>query len=148
MEHITGLLMGLVFWTFVGAVILVPTWLRYRDREKMHETLRIAFEKGQGVPPELIIAMQSNLAPRRPSTPESDLRRAVVLIAVGLGMCGLGYGMWYGLMSVNEISAYVTGGSIAGAGSIPGLIGVAYLVLWATRRRAPASSDASTGTPG
>jgi hypothetical protein len=134
MEHLTGLVSTILFFTVVAAVILVPTYLRYRDRERMHETLRMAFEKGQPVPPELISAMQSNLVPRRPSTPESDLRRAVIFIALGLGLCGLGYGLWYGLMSVNDIAAYVTGGSIAGFGAIPGLIGVGHLVLWASRR--------------
>jgi hypothetical protein len=134
MSHITGFLMGTVFWAAVVAIILAPIYLRYQDRQRMHETLRIAFEKGQPVPPELITALQTNIAPRRPSTPESDLRRGIVLIAVGLGFCGLGYGLWYGLMSVNETAAYVTGGSTAGFGAIPGLIGVAYLVLWAARR--------------
>jgi hypothetical protein len=128
------MVMGVVFWFFVAAVILVPIYLRYQDRQRMHETLRIAFEKGQPVPPELITALQSNIAPRRPTTPENDLRKAIILIAVGLGLCGLGYGLWYGLMSVNDIAAYVTGGSVAGAGAIPGLIGVAHLVLWAGRR--------------
>jgi hypothetical protein len=134
MEHLTGMVLGIVFWVFVAAVVLVPIYLKYQDRQRMHETLRIAFEKGQPVPPELITALQSNIAPRRPTTPESDLRRAIILIAVGLGLCGLGYGLWYGLMSVNDIAAYVTGGSVAGAGAIPGLIGVAHLVLWAGRR--------------
>lgn len=134
MEHLTGMVLGVVFWVFIGSIILVPVYLKYQDRQRMHETLRIAFEKGQPVPPELITALQSNIVPRRPTTPESDLRRAIILIAVGLGLCGLGYGLWYGLMSVNDIAAYVTGGSIAGAGAIPGLIGVAYLVLWAGRR--------------
>ena len=134
MHDIEGLVSTIMFFTVVAAVILVPTYLRYRDRERMHETLRMAFEKGQPVPPELISAMQSNLVPRRPSTPESDLRRAVIFIALGLGLCGLGYGLWYGLMSVNDIAAYVTGGSIAGFGAIPGLIGVGHLVLWASRR--------------
>ena len=135
-EHITGLLMGIVFWVFVAAVILVPIYLKFQDRQRMHETLRLAYEKGQPVPPELIAALQSNVAPIRPSTPESDLRKAVVLIAVGLGFAGLGYGLWYGLMSTSETAAYISGGCTAGFGAIPGLIGVAYLVLWATRRRA------------
>ena len=135
MEHLTGMVVGVVFWVFVGSIILVPVYLKYQDRRRMHETLRIAFEKGQPVPPELITALQSNIAPRQPTTPESDLRKAIILIAVGLGLCGLGYGLWYGLMSVNDIAAYVTGGSVAGTGAIPGLIGVAHLVLWATRRR-------------
>ena len=69
-----------------------------------------------------------------------DLRRAMVLLAVGLGLCGLGYGLWYGLMSVSDTAAYITGGSIAGAGAIPGLIGVAYLILWITKRGRPQAS--------
>lgn len=136
-EHLSGLIMGIVFWLFVASIILVPIYLRHRDRDRMHETLRIAFEKGQPVPPELIAALQSNVAPRVVSTPERDLRRGVVLIAVGLGFCGLGYGIWYGLMSVNEIAAYTSGASTAGVGAIPGLIGLAYLLLWATRRNQP-----------
>jgi hypothetical protein len=135
MEHLTGMVLGVAFWVFVGSIVLVPVYLRYQDRQRMHETLRIAFEKGQPVPPELITALQSNIAPRQPTTPEADLRKAIILIAVGLGLCGLGYGLWYGLMSVNDIAAYVSGGTVAGAGAIPGLIGVAHLVLWATRRR-------------
>ncbi|MDB5483933.1 MAG: hypothetical protein JWO83_4986 [Caulobacteraceae bacterium] len=134
MDHLTGFVATILFWTVLAAVILVPTYLRYQDRQRMHETLRIAFEKGQPVPPELITALQTNIAPRRPTTPESDLRRAVIFIALGLGFCGLGYGLWYGLMSVNDIAAYVTGGSVAGIGAIPGLVGVAHLVLWASRR--------------
>lgn len=126
-----------IFWAFVAAVVLVPLYLRHKDRERMHETLRMAYEKGQPVPPELISALQSNVTPRAAYTPDRDLRRAVVLIAVGLGFVGLGYGLWYGLMSVSEIGAYVSGGSTAGFGAIPGLIGVAYLVLWLTRRNTP-----------
>lgn len=134
--NITSLLMGAIFWIFVAAVVLVPLYLRYRDRGRLHETLRIAYEKGQPVPPELIESLQSGFTPSRPWTPESDLRRGLVLMGVGLGLAGLGYGLWYGLMSVNTIAAYVSGGCTAGAGAIPGLIGVAYLILWATRRNA------------
>jgi hypothetical protein len=134
MENLTGFVATVLFWVVLVAIILVPIYLRYLDRQRMHETMRIAFEKGLPVPPELITALQSNIAPRRPSTPESDLRRAVILIALGLGLCGLGYGLWYGLMSVSDVAAYITGGSVAGFGAIPGLVGVAHLVLWATRR--------------
>ncbi len=143
MDHalgeLTGLLSFVVFWTFIASIILVPLWLRHRDRDKMHETLRIAFEKGQPVPPEIIGALQSNVAPTLAPTPERDLRRGIVLAAVGLGFCGLGYGFWFGLMSHSEVAAYIVGGIISGVGAIPGLIGVAYLLLWATRRNAPTS---------
>jgi hypothetical protein len=134
-------LVTLIFWTFVGAVILVPMYLKSRDKQRMYETLRLAYEKGQPVPPELIAALQTNApAGSMVSTAERDLRRAMVLLAVGLGLCGLGYGLWYGLMSVSDTAAYITGGSIAGAGAIPGLIGVAYLILWITKRGRPQAS--------
>jgi hypothetical protein len=136
-EFFTSVLIPIAFFAMIAAIVLVPGYLRSQDRARMHETLRIAYEKGQPVPPELIEALQRNVAPKVISTPERDLRRGIVLIAVGLGFAGLGYGLWYGLMSVNEIAAYVTGGSTAGAGAIPGFIGVAYLILWATRRNAP-----------
>jgi len=137
MEHLTGMVVGVAFWAFLAAIIVGPMYLKSKERERMHETLRIAYEKGQPVPPEMIAALHSNQTLRVESTPERDLRRAIVLIAVGLGLCALGYGMWYGLSSVSDIAAYVTGGSIAGAGAIPGLIGVAYLILYLTRRNPP-----------
>ena len=125
--------MATVF-TVIAAIILVPQWFKSRERLRMHETLRIAYEKGQPVPPELITALQTTPAEQPMNTPERDLRRAVVLIAVGLGFVALGYGLWYGLMSVSDIAAYITGGCVAGAGAIPGLIGVAYLILWLSKR--------------
>ena len=141
MHDATGVLVTLIFWTFVGSVILVPMYLKSRDKQRMYETLRLAYEKGQPVPPELIAALQTNApAGSMVSTAERDLRRAMVLLAVGLGLCGLGYGLWYGLMSVSDTAAYITGASIAGAGAIPGLIGVAYLILWITKRGRPEAS--------
>ncbi|HEY1448434.1 MAG TPA: DUF6249 domain-containing protein [Caulobacteraceae bacterium] len=127
------------FWTFLTAVILVPIYLRHRDRSQMQETLRTALEKGQTLPTELVTALQNSVASKTMPTREGDLRRAVVLIAVGLGFCLLGYGLWYGLMTVDETAAYITGGCTAGVGAIPGLIGVAYLILWATKRNTPAT---------
>jgi hypothetical protein len=136
-EFFTSVLVPIAFFAMIAAIVLLPGYLRSQDRARMHETLRIAYEKGQPVPPELIEALQRNVAPRVISTPERDLRMGIVLVAVGLGFAGLGYGLWYGLMSVNEIAAYVSGGSTAGFGAIPGFVGVAYLILWATRRNAP-----------
>jgi hypothetical protein len=134
-----GVLVPIGFFAMIVAIVVGPSFIRNyyaeRDRRQMHETLRIAFEKGQPVPPELITALQQNIAPRRLSTPENDLRRAVVLIATGLGLCGLGYGLWYGLMSVSPEAAYISGGCTAGAGAIPGFIGLAHLILWFGRRR-------------
>jgi hypothetical protein len=109
----------------------------------MHETLRIAYEKGQPVPQEIIEALQSKELPHTESTPERDLRRGLVLVAWGLGLALLGLGLWYGIDSNTIIgsdqdnASYIVGACTAGAGGIPGMIGVAYLILWWTKRNAP-----------
>ncbi len=137
MDDVIPIVGTVFFWTFLAAVILVPIYLRHRDRSQMQETLRTALEKGQTLPTELVTALQNSVTARTMPTREGDLRRAIVLIAVGLGLCGLGYGLWYGLMTVDDTAAYVTGGSTAGVGAIPGLIGVAYLILWASKSKKP-----------
>ncbi len=140
-EAVIGEMVPIFFIFMIVAVVVGPIWIKNyyaaQDRARLHETLRIAYEKGQPVPPELIESLQAKVSERPMQTPERDLRRAIVLTSVGLGLCALGYAMWYGLMSVNEIAAYTTGTAIAGSGAIPGLIGLAYLVLWFTKRNAP-----------
>lgn len=140
-DHIIDELVPLFGIFMIIALVIGPIWIRSyyaaQDRARLHETLRVAYEKGQPVPPELIESLQAKASDRPMPTPERDLRRAIVLIFVGLGLCALGYAMWYGLMSVDDVAAYTTGMSIAGAGAIPGLIGLAYLMLWFTKRNAP-----------
>lgn len=141
MEHVLDQLIPILVIFMIVALVIGPLWIRSyfaaQERSRLHETLRVAYEKGQAVPPELIQSLQTSVSERPISTPDRDLRRAIVLIAVGLGLCGLGYGMYFGLNSASEEGAWITGTSIAGAGAIPGLIGVAYLILWLINRRAP-----------
>lgn len=143
---ITGMVMGLAFWAAVAAIVVGPMWMRHRERQSMQDIVRIAYEKGQPVSPELVSAIQTSLAVKTPSTRESDLRRAIIFIAIGLGFIGLGYGIWYGLMSVDDQAAYISGGCTAGAGAIPGMIGIAYLILWATGSKKSAAAQKSTAS--
>jgi hypothetical protein len=140
-ESILSELIPLFGIFMIVALVIGPIWIRSyfaaQERARLHETLRVAYEKGQTVPPELIQSLQSSVPDRAMPTPERDLRRAIVLMAVGAGLCALGYGMWYGLMSVDDTAAWITGTSVAAAGAIPGLIGVAYFFLWFSKRNAP-----------
>ncbi len=139
MEHLTGMVLGIAFWATIAAIVLVPRYLRSRDRARMHETLRIAYEKGQPVAPDLVTAMAAGAsAYAELPTAERDLRRGVILIAAAVGMGALGYGLWYGLTGVDDISAFASGGWVAGVGAIVGLIGVVHLVFWLVRRWRPA----------
>jgi hypothetical protein len=134
-----GLFVPIFFMVCVAACIVAPGYFRHRDREQMQQTLRVAIEKGQALPQDLVTALQGNVATRFTPTREADLRRAIVLIAVGVGMCGLGYGLWRGITVDDEFGAYTTGWIVAGSGAIPGLIGLAYLILWAMGRKTPRS---------
>lgn len=133
---ITGWMVPLTFWVFVGAVILVPQYLRSRDRQKLYDTIRVAYEKGQPLAPEVVAAMKSATPPYAgiPSA-ERDLRMGIILLAAGFGMCGLGYGLWYGLTTVDEMAAWSSGGWVGGIGAIVGLIGLIYLGFWLARRK-------------
>lgn len=136
---VSGVLHWIIFWGFVAAVVLVPKYLKSRERSKLLDTLKVAYEKGQPVPPELIDALQRGTTPSvestAVSTAESDLRRAIVLISVGVGIALLGYGLYYGISYESEEGGAITGAAVAGCGAIPGLIGVAYLLLWMARRQ-------------
>ena len=121
------------------AIVVGPVWInayfRARERQQLHETLRVAYEKGQPPPPELIEKLTAgNLPQSAPDSTDRDLRRAVVLIAVGLGLGLLGLALGYGISLSSDIGGWITGGCIAGAGAIPGMIGLAYMFLYILKR--------------
>ncbi|HEX3916556.1 MAG TPA: DUF6249 domain-containing protein [Caulobacteraceae bacterium] len=144
MENIEAIAQSLIFWGFVLVLILGlslgPRYLRSRERQRLYEVMRTAYEKGQPVPPELVASLSRQEAETAGASipgfgPDRDLRRAVVLIAVGLGLAGLGFGLGYGISFASHVGGAVVGGIIAGSGAIPGFIGVAYLILWLTSGR-------------
>lgn len=100
------LIVAIVFLCPV-AIVAVVLVFRQRRHAMLHKTLTTMIEKGTPIPPELL----------RPEMkqPKSDLRRGVVLIAVGLGIAGF-------LLAQKE--------NAWGVGLIPLLIGVGYLVVW------------------
>jgi hypothetical protein len=53
-----GVLVPLVFFGFLACVILGPRYLRFKERERVLEMIRIATERGQTIPPELLDALK------------------------------------------------------------------------------------------
>lgn len=134
-ESNAGLMVPVFGIFMIIAVVIGPVWIRsyYRskEREQLHATLRAAYEKGQPPPPELIEKLTNASAVDLGSGGgDRDLRRAIVLIAVGLGLAALGAGIGWGISLASDVGGAITGGVIAGAGAIPAFIGVAYLILW------------------
>ena len=97
------------------AGLIAGTLEKLQKRRLRHELLRVALEKGQPLPPELL-----EEAPRRRS--RDDRRSGLVSIAVGVGVYLLfrAIAVWPGLQWI---------------GVVPVLIGVALLLNWAIERR-------------
>jgi hypothetical protein len=130
----------IAFFGMIAAIVIVPKYLRSRDRERLHETLRLAYEKGQPIPPELMEALQPGKVEvdPLPSAPlrdraDRDLRTGVVWLAVGMGLLFIG-GAFY-CMLYNIGGAVETGFSFAALAAIPLCIGLAFLLLSALSRK-------------
>ena len=106
----------------IGGTIALITYYRFRRRREVQETIRVAIEKGQELPTEFLETISS---PKKRPRKDHDLRRGVVLIAVGLGI-GI-----FGVLVGDDDAV----GPLMGIGSIPFLIGLALTALWVLRTR-------------
>lgn len=110
----TPLIVAIVFGCPV-AIVAVILFYRHRRNAMLHRTLAAMIEKGVPIPPEL-------LQPSESPKPRSDLRRGLVLSAVGLGLI-----LWFATKHSLDW----------GLGLIPLLIGAGYLVAWKLEQRKP-----------
>ena len=115
-----GTLIPIVLFIMIGAIVIVPTWLKSKERKEMQATLRASIEKGQALPPEIVEALsKENIKP--PATATRDLRVGVILLAVSLGVALFGY-----MVSFAEMDSFYP---IAGSAAVPGMIGLAFIIL-------------------
>jgi hypothetical protein len=116
-----GILIPLAPFLMVAAIVIVPAWLRTRDRREMQATVRAAIEKGQPLPPELVEALSKDVRPKMVSSAHRDMRIGVILLFVagGVALTGVALGQ------INDNAMY---GTLSGA-AIPGMIGLAFVIL-------------------
>lgn len=113
------LLIPISFFVMIGAIVIVPSWLKSRERRELQATLRTAIDKGQPLPAEIIDAMTKNV--KVAPTSLSDLRTGVIWLAVGLGITAFGY-----LVGYEDADAFQP---LVGIGAIPAIIGLAFIAL-------------------
>lgn len=111
-EMIATVLIPLGMFSMIIACVAIGVTARLKRNRMLHETVRMMIEKGQPIPPELLQPQETARRPR------SDLRTGLVLVAIGIGLCGLG-------LSIGSDKA-----KISGLGLIPILMGVAFLIAW------------------
>lgn len=111
-------------FAMIAAIVVAPMWLKSRDRKEMQATLRLAIEKGQPLPAELVEALTKDSIKQLP-TATRDLRTGVVLVATSLGIGLFGY-MFQLIGGAGEARASFP---IMGMAAIPGMIGMAFIIL-------------------
>jgi|SRR3954462_5461956 hypothetical protein len=106
----------------IASLFLVPRYFKSVERQKMADTLRIAIEKGQPLPTEVVEAMSSNVrSPGLPASPQRDLRTGIIWLGVGLGFAALGL-----TVSFEEPDALMP---LLGFATFPTFIGLAFILL-------------------
>jgi len=100
-----------VFGAPVVIVALAGMFVFSASRQR-HRTIRMMVEKGQSVPPELL------MPPTRSMRRGSDMRRGVILSMIGIGVV-----VFFGTVAHWETGVWTLG-------LIPLLIGAGYLLVW------------------
>lgn len=118
-----GIIVPVAFFAFLAAIIVAPQYFRARARERLLDTMKYAYERGQPVPPDVLDALQNDQRVPRERR-DNDLRRAIVLIAVALGLLALGWSLQY------TPGAWDGVGPTMAVAAFPGFIGLGYLALW------------------
>lgn len=109
-----------VLFLSIAAVVGLSFYFRFRTRQELQATIRIALERGESLTPELIERMSSNLNP-----PDADLRRGLLSLSVGVSFV-----LFALLLGQSEAIR-----PIAAIGIFPVTIGLAQLGIWYYRKR-------------
>lgn len=124
------ILIPLSLFAMIAALVIVPRYFKSVERQKMAETVRVAIEKGQPLPNELIDALSSNVrTPGLPASPQRDLRTGIIWMGVGIGLAGMGFAI-----SFEEPDALFP---FLGIAAFPIFIGLAFIALGLLNKAKP-----------
>ena len=121
-----------LFFGFLGAIILVPIWLRERTRQSAHALIAQALDKGQPLDPALMRSLTEGQKKPQDKA-RSSLGSGIVLLGLAAGFVGGGF-------AVREISGAEEAlyGMLIPA-AILGALGAAFILLamvdYATKKK-------------
>jgi hypothetical protein len=132
-NSLIAIVIPLAVFAVGGVMGFCGMYFHHQQKKLLHETARLALEKGQPIPPEIIAELSdaSHLKTADREQPRNDIRAGLILVGVGVGLY-----MFFAAMSLN---------SFRFLGTIPGFIGVALLLYGAVaillRKKSGAPSD-------
>lgn len=114
-------LIPITMFAMIAAIVIVPSWLKSKERREMQATLRASLDKGQPLPPEMIDALTRQTV-KPPASASRDLRIGVILLSLSLGIAATFSFIGF---KFGETEAWGFGAFAA----IPGFIGLAFIIL-------------------
>lgn len=113
----------IVFIVFgsIASLFLVPSYLKSRERSRLHDTLKASIEHGQPIPPEVIAAITSDVKVKAPASPTRDLRTGIIWLGIAVGLAAFGFAI-----SFEEPDALYP---LIGFAAFPGFIGLAFIAI-------------------
>ena len=109
------ILIPVTFFAMIVAIVWLTMHFGLKRRVEIHQTLRLALEKGQPLPPETLEALT------RMGNPLADLRRGIIFVAVAGAFAAVA-----GIVSSPEPDAVHP---LLGVAVFPLFVGLAFLGL-------------------
>lgn len=131
-----GILVPIAFFVFLGAVIVVPIWLRERTKQSAYKLISEALAQGKELDPVLIERLTQAPARKPQDNARRTLGSGVVLVALAAGFTAASY--FSGDLDPSGGAA----GGMTTAAIILGVLGIAFLILAAVDYAAKKKSDA------
>ena len=110
----------LVFFVFLGAIILVPIWLKERTKRSAHALISQAIEKGQPLDPALMRQLTDGVKPQQD--------RARRTLGSGVILLALAGGFVIGAFALEDFTGAVEGAMMVPA-AILAALGTALMLL-------------------
>ncbi len=123
MSNLVPILFFLGLFAMIAAIVIMPQWLRRKEREAIMATITALAEKDRPFPADLLASL---LAEQRPSR-EQDIRRGAILLAFWSATTIIGAMIGLGLNIGGVPNAFVAPLIGIAIGALPGCIGAVYL---------------------
>lgn len=118
-----GILIPITAIVMTGLVIIALLAYRYKERVKLHETLRTLAQTNSPHQDQLLTALMRHTVPQA----DRDLRMAIILFAIGLGLLAMAF--MVGMMDMDE-EPYMVIWPLVAISIFPFAFGVGRFILW------------------
>jgi hypothetical protein len=110
-----------IIFSAIVAIIVVPRYLKAKERAALHKTIQAAYEQGQQLPPELITALTQDVKVKPKASPARDLRTGIIWVGVAVGLAAFGFAIGF----EEPDATYI----FLGIAAFPGFIGLAFILM-------------------